>query len=133
MSKIRRLLVVLLASPFVLITCAVSPYIVYVIAGGGSDEPTTVLWAAWAAVAIPALLFVTAAVSAAYWVLRAPPAEMGRPEQEHRPRQMTVGSRRDADLYVKLGWTLIRASDSRPPEYVLEWQALGEPAKPFIR
>ena len=123
----------LVAAPFVLITCAVSPFFVYVIAGGGSDDAGTVLWATWAAVAIPVLLIVTAVVSAAIWILRAPRPGDEQPQREARPRQITVHARQDADLYVKLGWTLTHASDARPQEYVLEWQGLGEPVRPFIR
>ena len=132
MSRIPRILVVLLAAPFVLITCAVSPYLVYVIAGGGSDDPETVLWASWASIAIPVLLVVTAVVSAAMWVLRAPRGGSEQPERAARPRQITVHARRDADLYVKLGWTLTHATDAQPSEYVLEWQGLGEPVRPYI-
>lgn len=133
MGRVRRIFVVVVAAPFVLITCAVSPLFVYWFAGGGSDDPGTVLWASWAAIAIPALLVVTAVVSAAIWVLRAPRARSEQPARETRPRQVTVHARRDADLYVKLGWTLTHASDARPQEYVLEWQGLGEPVRPFIR
>ena len=133
MSRIQRILVVLVAAPFVLITCAVSPLLVYWFAGGGSDDPGTVLWASWAAIAIPVLLVVTAVVSAAIWIIRAPRRGSELPAREMRPRHITVHARRDADLYVKLGWTLTQASDAQPQEYVLEWQGLGEPVRPFIR